>query len=117
MLRFKIGSFRDEVLCDIIPMDAFYMLLGRPWKFDGHVVHDGHANTYTLMKGGVHHKLKPLKEVEEKVCSSTKKCFVDGRKFLEGMKHEPMCFDLIPRVDREDSKEVHVEVYGLLNEF
>ncbi|XP_059073479.1 uncharacterized protein LOC131874222 [Cryptomeria japonica] len=37
-----------------------------PWQFDRSVVHNGHANTYTLTKDGVCHKLKPLKEVEEK---------------------------------------------------
>ena len=26
-------------------MDACHLLLGRPWLFDNHVIHDGHANT------------------------------------------------------------------------
>ena len=26
------GSYKDEVLCDIIPMDVCHMFLGRPWK-------------------------------------------------------------------------------------
>ena len=58
--KFKIGSYQDEVLCDVIPMNICHMLLGRPWEFDRHDVHDGHANTYTLTKDGVKHKLKPL---------------------------------------------------------
>jgi hypothetical protein len=82
------------------------------------VVHDGHANTYSLTNDGVQHKLKPLKEEEEeKVCSNARICLVDGRKFLEGMKHEHMCFVLIPRVDKEDTKEVPIEVSNLLLEF
>ena len=28
-VKFKIGSYQDEVLCDIIPMDVCHMLLGR----------------------------------------------------------------------------------------
>ena len=76
------------------------MLLGRPWQFDRRAIHDGHANTYSLIKDGVRHKLKPLKETEEKVCSSARICYVDGRKFLEGMKHERVCYALIPRVRR-----------------
>ena len=56
-MKFKIGSYQDEVLCDVIPMDIWHMLLGRPWQFDRHVVHDGRANTYTLTKDGVKHKL------------------------------------------------------------
>ena len=31
LVKFKIGSYQDEVLCDIIPMDICHMLLGRPW--------------------------------------------------------------------------------------
>ncbi|XP_059075243.1 uncharacterized protein LOC131875202 [Cryptomeria japonica] len=117
LVQFKIESYRDEVLCDIIPMDACHVLLGRPCKFDRRDVHDGRANTYTLTKDGVLHKLKPLKEVEENVCSNGRICFVDGRIFLEGMKHEPVCFALILRVDKEHSEEVLVEVSSLLNEF
>ncbi|XP_056695519.1 uncharacterized protein [Spinacia oleracea] len=29
-----MGSYVDEVLCDVIPMDACHILLGRPWQFD-----------------------------------------------------------------------------------
>ena len=96
-MKFKIGSYQDEVLCDVIPMDICHMLLGRPWWFDRHVVHDGHANTYTLPNDGVKHKLKPLKEIDEKVCSATIVCVVDGRKFLDSMRHEHMCFSIIPK--------------------
>ena len=43
------------------------------------------------------HKLKPLKDKEEKVCSAARICFVDGKEFLKGMKHEHMCFSIIPK--------------------
>lgn len=69
------------------------------------------------MKDGVCHKLKPLKKAEEKVCNSAIIFYVDGRKFLEGMKHEHVCYALIPIMDKEGSEEVPVEVFGLLNEF
>jgi len=29
-------------------MDACHILLGRPWLFDNHAMHDGHANMYAL---------------------------------------------------------------------
>ena len=38
---FQIGTYKDEILCDIIPMDVCHILLGRPWKYDEKVVHDG----------------------------------------------------------------------------
>ena len=91
-MKFKIGRYQDEVLCDIITIDICHMLLGRSWQLDKHVVHDGRENTYTLTKDGVKHKLKPLKEKEENICSASIICFVDGKEFLKGMKLEHMYF-------------------------
>jgi hypothetical protein len=31
LLEFKIGGYRDGILCDVIPMDVCHILLGRPW--------------------------------------------------------------------------------------
>ena len=53
----------------------------------------------------------------EKVCSSVRICLVDGRKFLEGMKHQRLCYALIPRKDKEGSSEIPLEVSNLLSEF
>ena len=53
LVKFKIGIYHDEVLCGIIPMDAYHLLLGRTWHFDRHIVHVGHANTYSLREDEV----------------------------------------------------------------
>jgi len=34
------NTYEDEVWCDVIPMDACHILLGRPWQFDRRVLHD-----------------------------------------------------------------------------
>lgn len=39
----------DSVWCDVVPMDACHLLLGRPWKFDRVVIHDGRLNTYSFI--------------------------------------------------------------------
>ena len=93
------------------------MLLGRLWQFDKHGVHDGCANTYTLTKDGVKHKLKPLKEIDEKVCSVARVCVVDGRKFLDTIRHEHMCFGIIPKEGKKEVEEVPTKVLDLLEEF
>ena len=53
----------------------------------------------------------------EKLCSSPRICLVDGRKFLYGMKHQHLCYALIPRKDKEGSSEIPPEVSDLLSEF
>jgi len=34
LIPFLVGRYKDEVVCDDIPMHATPLLLGRPWKFD-----------------------------------------------------------------------------------
>ena len=82
-----------------------------------HALYDGHANTYSLTKDGICHKLKPLIKEGEKVCSCVRIYHVDGRIFLDGMKHQHICYALIPRKDKEGSSKVPLEVSGLLSEY
>jgi len=50
----------DEVLCDVLPMDACHLLLGRPWQFDKNATHNGRTNTYTFKLKGGNYTLIPL---------------------------------------------------------
>ena len=34
LIAFAIGKYFDEILCDVVPMHASHLLLGRPWQFD-----------------------------------------------------------------------------------
>jgi hypothetical protein len=61
-VEFQIGSYKDKVLCDIMPMDVCHILLGRPWQYDRKEIHDGRRNTYTFEKDGEKHTLLPLKD-------------------------------------------------------
>ncbi|KAK9756103.1 hypothetical protein RND81_01G073500 [Saponaria officinalis] len=61
LLPFSIGkAYSDQVLCDIIPMDACHILLGRPWEFDRDIVHFGRSNTYSFRHEGRRVTLTPL---------------------------------------------------------
>ena len=66
-INFAIGKYKDEVLCDVVPMEATHLLLGRPWQYDRHVLHDGLSNTMSFSFQGRKVILKPLspKEVHE----------------------------------------------------
>lgn len=48
VVPFSIGSYQDEVECDIAPMDAGHLLLERPWEYDRDVLHKEKSNTYRL---------------------------------------------------------------------
>ncbi|KAA3457091.1 mutant gag-pol polyprotein [Gossypium australe] len=52
LVPFSIRKYQDEVLCDVVPMHARHLLLGRPWQFDRRVKHDGFANQYTFKHQG-----------------------------------------------------------------
>ena len=44
LVSFSIGKYKDEVLCDVVPMEATHILLGMPWKYDRKTLHDGLTN-------------------------------------------------------------------------
>ena len=60
MISFLVGKYKDEVLCDVVPMHATHLLLGRPWQFDKKAKHDGFKNRYSLEKDGRIYTLAPL---------------------------------------------------------
>jgi hypothetical protein len=66
LVEFKIGGYRNDILCEVIPMDVCHLLLGKPWKYDINVIHDGIKNTYTLEKNCRMHMLLPIEDKKEK---------------------------------------------------
>jgi len=49
LVAFRIGKYEDEVLCDVVPMQAGHLLLWCPWQFDRQVKHDGFTNKYSFV--------------------------------------------------------------------
>ena len=60
LVSFQIGKYEDEVLCDVVPMEATHILLGRPWQFDRRATHNGYTNKYTVPYKGKLVALVPL---------------------------------------------------------
>ena len=86
-MKFKIGHYFDEVLCDIMPMDCCHIFLGRPWKYDRYVVHDGRLNQYTLWVNVKKQTLFPLIESPDEVSfTAIKVCMVDGKQLEKEVK-------------------------------
>jgi len=63
LIAFSIGKYKDEVLCDVVPVEATHILLGRPWQ----TLHDGLTNKISFTFHGHKVTLKSLspKEVHE----------------------------------------------------
>ena len=59
-VHFTIGTYADFVDCDVVPMQACSLLLGRPWQYDRESVHHGRTNQYSLMHDGKKIGLKPM---------------------------------------------------------
>uniref|UniRef100_A0A2N9IG56 CCHC-type domain-containing protein n=1 Tax=Fagus sylvatica TaxID=28930 RepID=A0A2N9IG56_FAGSY len=66
LVTFSIGKYLDEMLCDVVPMHAGHILLGRPWQYDRRVTHDGFKNMYSFVKGDKTIKLAPLNNITVK---------------------------------------------------
>jgi hypothetical protein len=122
LVNFKMGDYRDEILCDVIPMDVCHVLLGRPWQYDRNVVHDGRMNTYTLEKDGKTHTLLPGKDKEVKPEVSSTILLMSGKELLTELeKDEDPQFFVVrkPRIVLISTRvdDLPEEIQELLGEF
>jgi len=39
-VKLSIGKYQDSVLCDVVPMEACHVLLGRPWQLEKKAMHN-----------------------------------------------------------------------------
>jgi hypothetical protein len=59
-VHFSIGTYHDYANCDVVPIQACSLLLGRPWEFDTDAIHHGRSNKYTFVHNGKKITLLPL---------------------------------------------------------
>ena len=59
-MHFSIGIYSDFADCDVVPMDACSLFLGRPWEYDNDAKHQGRSNKYTFKHKGKKITLLPL---------------------------------------------------------
>ena len=72
---FSMGPYSDFVDCDVIPMEACSLLLGRPWQYDTDCLHHGRSNIYSFMFKGqkiVLHPMTPEQIVKDDLARATK---------------------------------------------
>ncbi|XP_059068531.1 uncharacterized protein LOC131859036 [Cryptomeria japonica] len=120
-VEFKIGSYEDKILCDIVPIDVCHLLLGKPWQYDREAQHDGKNNVYVIKKGGVSYTLTPLKEDESVVHEGPSVMVVKEKEFIKNLEEEECGYTImgkpISEVVDNDNKEVTKEVKTLLDNY
>ena len=50
IVPFTIWGYTYEVVCDVVPMNASHLFLGRSWQFDREVMHNGRTYNYFVSK-------------------------------------------------------------------
>ena len=60
LISFRIGKYKDEVLCDAVLMQVEHLLLGRPWQFDRKVKQGSFTNKYSSVDNQQTITLVPL---------------------------------------------------------
>ncbi|XP_059074886.1 uncharacterized protein LOC131874941 [Cryptomeria japonica] len=112
LIKLSIGkTYKDEVWCDVIPMDACHGLLGRPWQYDRKVMHDGERNTYTFWKEGSKFILLPLKDVGEA------KNVLSERELVKDMKVRGFCYALMVQKEEGGGIPIPTEIAKVLKEY
>jgi hypothetical protein len=59
-VQFSIGKYHDQVDCDVVPMQACQLLLGRPWLYDRDAQICGRSNKVIFVYKGERISLLPL---------------------------------------------------------
>ncbi|KAF7820714.1 hypothetical protein G2W53_026169 [Senna tora] len=60
LVSFSIGKYCDEILCDVVPMHAGHILLGRPWELDRKAKKNRFTNRYSFVMNNKPVTLVPL---------------------------------------------------------
>ena len=96
-VQFSIGKYQDQVLCDVAPMQAGHILLGRPWQYDCEVSHNGRTNQYSFCLNNRNFTLAPLDQkvvramhIKAKVCANTRVNFYVDKYFYSSQKTDIM---------------------------
>jgi hypothetical protein len=72
---FSLGAYSDFVDCDVVPMEACSLLLGRPWQYDVDSLHHGRSNYYSFMFKGqkiVFHPMTPEQVLKDDMARAAK---------------------------------------------
>ena len=84
LVSIKIRDYKDEIYCNVLPMDVAYVLLSCPWHYDLNVIDFGKDSIYSFKYKGKNIILRPAKP---KDCNGNR----DISKLLERNLHILKC--------------------------
>jgi hypothetical protein len=116
----SIGAFFDYVDCDVVPMEACSLLLGRSWQDDIDSFHHGRSNHYSLMFKGqkiIIHTMTPEQIVTDDLARAVTTAKEQEPSPSTSDKSEiklnaPVL--LATRTDFDDIRDAHLPCYALV---
>ncbi|CAO2822571.1 unnamed protein product [Amaranthus hypochondriacus] len=103
LVSYSIGNFEDERWCDVLPMDACHLLLGRSWQFDHDSEHRGKSNVYLVTtRDGRKVKLLPLPPKVAKKDKEKSNYFVSCNEFEKIVEENGGGYALVVRTKDEE---------------
>ena len=94
-------------MCNVVPMDATHLILGRPWQCDRRVSFDGFRNEYTVQHQGKVYKLLPMSPEEVRQLKMVHVKKVKGMRGLFAWTKQKTTTKLLPegqRLKAQDSR-------------
>ncbi|XP_034892461.1 uncharacterized protein [Populus alba] len=117
LVSFSIGTtYKDQIWCDVVSMDACHLLLGRPWLYDRHVLYDGFLNTCTFIFNSIKVVLLPKKEVTDGTSTGENNNLLTMAIFEAEVKESGVVYVLIGKMEAENGI-IPSSVEPLLQEF
>ncbi|XP_038721986.1 uncharacterized protein LOC120014137 [Tripterygium wilfordii] len=114
---FSVGlTYKDQIWCDVVSMDACHLLLGRPWQYDRRVIQDGRKNTYSFIFESTKIVLLPSQESKGITSSGDKSNLLSHRPFEKALSDSSVVYMLISKEVMTGTK-IPAEVRDLLIEF
>ncbi|GKE00250.1 putative nucleotidyltransferase, ribonuclease H [Tanacetum coccineum] len=107
-------TYKDNVWCDVVPMDDCHILLSRPWEYDRNTTHNGRLHIYSFLFDGVKITLMPNKPKD--LVNKATGTLLTLSQFQDELQMGDDVFVLIDKEVAKDS-EIHEAMIPLLVEF
>ncbi|XP_017978327.1 PREDICTED: uncharacterized protein LOC108662455 [Theobroma cacao] len=114
---FYTSKYKDEVWCDVIPIDSCHLLLGCSWQYDRRAYHDVYKNSYSFIKDGVKIMLTPLKLKDRPKRQEEDKALITMSGLNKANRESSLLYLLLVCEKNEVSSPLSQDVKPIIKEF